>query len=77
MWDDLLRIVRSQEAVDHQLKQHGTDQVNNQLTDQVNAVGNKLDGNARSGKGKKCFSYDQEGHFSGIQNVQCYWPFQS
>ena len=27
MWDDLLRIVRSQEAVDHQLKQHGTDQL--------------------------------------------------
>ena len=65
MWDDLLRIVRTQEAVDRQLKQHGTDQVNNQLTDQVNAVGDKLDGNTRSGKGKKCFSCDQEGHFSG------------
>ena len=63
--DDLLRIARSQEAVDRQLKQYGTDQVNNQLSDQVNAVGDKSDGNTRSGKGKKCFSCDQEGHFSG------------
>ena len=51
--DDLLRIARSQEAVDRQLKQYGTDQVNNQLADQVNAVDKKSDGNARSGKGKK------------------------
>ena len=36
--DDLLRIARSQEAVDRQLKQYGTDRVNHQLTDQVNAV---------------------------------------
>ena len=36
--------------------------VNNQLTDQVNAVGDKSDGDMRSGKGKKCFSYQQEGH---------------
>ena len=63
--DDLLRIVRSQEAVDRQLTQYSTDQVNNQLTDHVNAVGDKSDGNPRSGKGKKCFSCDQEGHFSG------------
>ena len=63
--DDLLRIARSQEAVDRQLKQYGTDQVNNQLSDQVNAVGDKSDGKTRSGKGKKCFSCDQEGHFSG------------
>ena len=63
--DDLLRIVRSQEAVDRQLKQYGTDQVNNQLTDQVDAVGDKSGGNTRSGKGKKCFSCDQEGHLSG------------
>ena len=63
--DDLLRIARSQEAVDRQLKQYGTDQVNNQLTDQVNAVGDKSGGNTRSGKGKKRFSCDQEGHFSG------------
>ena len=39
--DDLLRIARSQEAVDRQLKQYGTDQVNNQLSDQVDAVGDK------------------------------------
>ena len=61
----MLRIVRSQEAVDRQLKQYDTDQVNNQLTDQVNAVGDKSDGNTRSGKGKKFFSCNQEGHFSG------------
>ena len=63
--DDLLRIARSQEAVDRQLTQYSTDQVNNQLTDHVNAVGDKSDGNTRSRKGKKCFSCDQEGHFSG------------
>ena len=63
--DDLFRIARSQEAVDGQLTQYSTDQVNNQLTDHVNAVGDKLDGNTRSGKGKKCFSCNQEGHFSG------------
>ena len=63
--DDLLRIARSQEAVDRQLTQYSTDQVNNQLTDCVNAVGDKSDGNTHSGKGKKCFSCDQEGHFSG------------
>ena len=34
-------IARSQEAVDCQLKQYDTDLVNNQLTDQVNAVGAK------------------------------------
>ena len=58
-------IPRSQEAVDCQLKQYDTDLVNNQLTDQVNAVGAKSDGNTCSDKGKKCFSCDQEGHFSG------------
>ena len=58
-------IARSQEAVDCQLKQYDTDLVNNQLTDQVNAVGAKSDGNTCSDKGKKCFSCDQEGHFSG------------
>ena len=42
--DDLLRVARSQEAVDRQLKQYGTDQVNNQLTDQVNSVGDKSEG---------------------------------
>ena len=48
--DDLLRIARSQEAVDRQLRQYGTGQVNNQLSDQVNAVGDKSDGNTRSGE---------------------------
>ena len=41
--DDLLRIARSQKAVDRQLTQCSTDQVNNQLTDHVNAVGDKSD----------------------------------
>ena len=59
MLDDLLKISRSQEAVDRQLKQYGTDQ--------VNAVRDMSDGNTRSGKGKKCFSCDQEGHFSGAK----------
>ena len=54
----------SQEAVDRQLKQYGTDQVNNQLNDEVNAVNDKLDGSKCSGKGKKFFSCDDEGHFS-------------
>ena len=58
--DDLLRIARSQEAIDHQLKQYGTEQGNNQLTDKVNAVGDKSDGNMHSGKGNKCFSCNQE-----------------
>ena len=41
--------------------------MNNQLTDHLNAVGDKSDGITRSGKGKKCFSCDQEGHFSGVK----------
>lgn len=57
MLDDLLGIARSQVAVNRQLKQYGTDQ--------VDAVDDKSDGNTRSGKGKKCFSCNQEGHFSG------------
>ena len=56
MWDDVSRIARSQEVLDHLLKQYGTDQ--------VNAVGDKSDGCTHSGKGKKCFSCDQEGHFN-------------
>ena len=67
--DDLSRIAWSQEAVNRHLRQYGTDQVNNQLTGQVNAVGDKSDGNMRSGGGKKCFSCDQEGHFSGDRKV--------
>ena len=67
--DDLLRIARSQEAVDRQLKQFSADQMNNQANDQgnnqkndqVNAVGGKSDGQ----KAKICFGCGQEGHFSG------------
>lgn len=67
--DDLLRIARSQEAVDRQLKQFSADQMsnpandqgNNQKNDQVNAVGGKLDGR----KAKICFGCGREGHFSG------------
>jgi len=67
--DDLLRIARSQEAVDRQLKQFSADQMNNQANDQgnnqkndqVNAVGGKLDGR----KAKICFGCGQEGHYSG------------
>jgi len=62
--DDLLRIARSQEAVDRQLKQFSADQMNNQendqgnnqKNDQVNTVGGKLDGR----KAKICFVCGQE-----------------
>ena len=61
----MLSIVMSQEAVARQLKQNGTDQVSNQLTDQVDAVGENSDGNKHCGKKKeKCSNYDQ-GHFRG------------
>ena len=62
--DDLLRVARSQEAVDRQLKQYDTDQ-----EDQVNAVTGKVDGNRNPRKLKTCFSCGQEGHFS--QNKRC------
>ena len=66
---DLLRIARSQVAVDRQLKQFSGDQMNNQANDQgnnqkndqVNAVGGRSDGR----KGKISFGCGQEGHFSG------------
>ena len=63
--DELLRVARSQEAVDRQLKQYSTDQADNQ----VNAVSGKLDGNKNPRKGKTCFSCGQEGHFS--QDKKC------
>ena len=50
---------------DRQLKQYCTEQVNNQLIDRGNVAGGESDGTKQSGKGKKWFSYDQEGHFSG------------
>ena len=63
--DDLLRIARSQEVVDRQLKQY-TDQVDQ---NQVNGVNGKGDGNKTHRKGKTCFSCGQEGHFS--QDKKC------
>ena len=80
----MLKIARLQEAVDRLLKQYGTGQENGLLTtDQVNAVGDKSNENTRSGKGKKCFSHDQEGHSSGDKKCSArdracrMWPFQS
>ena len=62
--DDLLKIVRSQEAVNRQLKVMGNNSAD-QESDQVNAVGGKSDENTRREKRKECFSCGQEGHFSG------------
>ena len=50
--DELLRVARSEEAVDRQFKQYSTDQADNQ----VNALSSKLDGNKNPRKGKTCFS---------------------
>ena len=63
--DDLLRIARSQEAVDRQLKQYN-DQVDQ---NQVNVVNGKGDGKKTHRKGKTCFSCGQEEHFS--QDKKC------
>ena len=70
--DYLLGIARSQEAVDRQLKQYNTDQVDQ---NQVNAVNGKEDGNKTHRKGKTCFSCGQEGHFS--QDKKCPAPGQT
>ncbi|PFX12923.1 Uncharacterized protein K02A2.6 [Stylophora pistillata] len=61
---DLLRVARSQEAVDRQLKQYNTDQV-----DRVNAVRGKVDGDKNPRKLKTCFSCGREVHF--IQDWRC------
>ena len=61
--DHSLRVVRSQEAVDWELKQYSTDHLN----DQANAVSGKGKGNPR--KGKTCFRFRQELHF--IQDKKC------
>ena len=76
--EDLLRIARSQEAVDRQMKV----MVSNAGADQVNVVG----GNKRSAKSRVCYACGLDGHFSG-QEVSCtwsstskmwrYWAFQS
>ena len=59
--DDLLRIARSQEAVDRQMKVMGT----NASTDQVNTVGGKSSINKHSAGVKICFGFGQDGHFRG------------
>ena len=59
--DDLLRIARSQEAVDRQMKVMGT----NASANQVNAVGGKSSMNKHSARVKICFGCGQDGHFRG------------
>ena len=59
--DDLLRIARSQEAVDRQMKVMET----NASADRVNAVGGKSSINKHSARVKICFGCDQDGHFRG------------
>ena len=60
--DDLLKISRTQEAVNRQMKV----MVNaNASASQVNAVSGKTSGNTHSGKVKKCFDCGLEGHFKG------------
>ena len=89
--DDLLWVVRSQEAADLQLKQYNKDQ-----GDQFKAESGKVDANRNTRKMKTCFSCGPEGHLSqgkwclvqgiigkacsnwqGLQQVQCDRPFQS
>ena len=58
--DDLLKIARTQEAVNRQMKVT----VNaNASASQVNAVSGKTSGNTHSDKVKKCFGCGLEGHF--------------
>ena len=64
MLDDLLWVVRSQEAADLQLKQYNTNQ-----GDQLKAESGKVDGNRNPRKMKTCFSCGQEGHLS--QGKRC------
>ena len=59
MLDDLLWVVRSQEAADLQLKQYNTDQ-----GDQLKAESGKVDANRNPRKMKTCFSCGPEGHLS-------------
>ena len=59
--DDLLRIARSQEAVDRQMKVMGT----NASADQENTVGGKSSINKHSARVKICFGFGQDGHFRG------------
>ena len=55
--EDLLRIVRSQDAVDRQMKL----MVSNTGADQVNVVG----GNKHSSRSRVCYACGLDGHFSG------------
>ena len=55
--EDLLRIARSQEAVDRQMKV----MVSSAGADQVNVVG----GNKRSARSRVCYACGLDGHFSG------------
>ena len=55
--EDLLRIARSQEAVDRQMKV----MVSNADADQVNVVG----GNKRAARSRVCYACGLDGHFSG------------
>ena len=59
MLDDLLWVVRSQQAADLQLKQYNTDQ-----GDQLKAESGKVDANRNPRKMKTCFSCGLEGHLS-------------
>ena len=54
--EDLLRIARSQQAVDRQMKM----MMSNAGADQVDVVG----GSKRSSRSKICFACDEDGHFS-------------
>ena len=54
--EDLLRIARSQEAVDRQMKV----MVSNAGADQGKVVG----GNKRSARSRLCYAYGLDGHFS-------------
>ena len=60
--NDLLKIARTQEAVNRQMKV----MVNaNASASQVSAVSVKTSGNTHSNRVKKCFSCGLEGHFKG------------
>ena len=60
--EDLLRIARSQEALDRQMKV----MVSNTGADQVNVVG----GNKRSARSRVCYACGLDGHFRGDKRCQ-------
>ena len=77
--DHSLRVVRSQEAVDWELKQYSTDHLN----DQANAVSGKGKGNPRKGKNvlqiqARTTLYSRQEvlrAWSNLQEVLWTWPF--